>query len=69
MSVAPEGERIGKWGGSMRVRPDGTFQFGNVPAGTYIISTGPLIPGEAPDPKAKRIKVVAGQTVTVELEQ
>jgi len=69
VSVAPEGERIGKWSGSMRVRPDGTFQFSNVPAGTYVISTGPLIPGEAPDPKAKRIKVVAGQTVTVELEQ
>ena len=69
VSVAPEGERIGKWGGAMRVKPDGTFQFDNVPAGTYVISTGPLIPGEAPDAKARKITVVAGQTVTVELEQ
>jgi len=69
VSVAPEGERIGKWGGSMRVKPDGTFQFDNVPPGTYLISTGPLIPGEAPDAKTRKIKVVAGETVTVELEQ
>lgn len=70
VSVAPEGgDRIGKWGGTMRVKPDGTFQFDNVPAGTYVISTRPLLPGIAPDPKAKKIKVIAGQTVTVELKQ
>ena len=69
VSVAPEGERIGKWGGGMRAKPDGTFQFSNVPPGTYVISTGPLLPGEAPDAKAKRIAVAAGQTVTVEREE
>ncbi len=65
----PGGNRIGTWGGGMRVKPDGTFQFDNVPPGMYVISTRPLIPGEAPDAKAKKIKVVAGQTVTVELKQ
>ncbi|MGB2822066.1 MAG: carboxypeptidase-like regulatory domain-containing protein, partial [Phycisphaerae bacterium] len=70
VSVAPEGgDRIGTWGGSMRVKPDGTFQFDNVPPGTYVISRRPQIPGIAPDPKARKIKVVAGQTVMVELEQ
>lgn len=69
VSVAPEGDRIGKWGGAMQVKPDGTFQFDNVPAGTYVISTRPLVPGEAPDTKAKKIKVIAGQTVTVELKE
>lgn len=69
VSVAPVGDTIGKWGGSMRIRPDGTFKFNNVPAGPYIISTTPLIPGLPPDDKAKRITVVAGKTVTVELER
>ena len=46
VSVAPEGgNRVGKWGGSMRVRPDGSFRFANVPPGTYLISTRPLLPG------------------------
>lgn len=69
VSVAPEGDPIGKWGGSMRIMPDGTFKFNNVPAGTYFISTSPLIPGQPPDDKAKKITVVAGKTVTVELER
>ena len=69
VSVAPEGERIGKWGGAMRVKPDGAFQFDNVPPGRYVISAGHLIPGEVPGPKAKKINVVAGRTVTVELER
>ncbi len=70
VSIAPEGgDRIGKWGGMMRVKPDGTFEFDNVPPGMYVILAGHLIPGEAPGAKAKKIKVVAGRTVTVELEQ
>jgi hypothetical protein len=64
----PGGPKIGTWGGSMRVKADGTFQFDNVPPGTYIISTGPLISGQPPDPNAKTIEVKAGQTVTVELQ-
>jgi len=64
----PGGPKIGTWGGSMRVKADGTFQFDNVPPGTYIISTGHLIPGQPPDPNAKTIEVKAGQTVTVELQ-
>ncbi len=68
VSVAPEGgARIGTWGGGMRVKPDGTFQFDNVPVGTYVISTNPLILCEAPDANAKKVKVVAGQTVMVDL--
>jgi len=68
VSVAPEGgQRIGTWGGAMQVKPDGTFQFNNVPPGAYIISAGPLIPGEPPGAKARKIQVVVGQTVTVEL--
>lgn len=69
VSAAPQGgERIGKWGGSMRVKADGAFQFDNVPAGTYTISTRPLLPGIEPDPNAKEIKVTARQTVTVKLK-
>ena len=69
VSVVPEGgEQIGKWGGGMQVRPDGTFQFDNVPPGTYFISTGLLSPGQEPDAKAKKITVRAGQIVEVELE-
>jgi hypothetical protein len=69
VSVVPEGERIGKWGGGMLVKPDGTFQFDNVPPGTYFISTGPLVPNETPDVKAKKITLTGGQTVEVELAQ
>lgn len=62
------GPQVGKWGGGRRVKPDGTFEFDNVPPGTYIISTGPLVPSEMPDANAKTIEVTAGQTVTVELQ-
>ena len=69
VSVEPQGgPKIGTWGGSMRVKADGTFQFDNVPPGTYVITTGFFIPGQAPDANAKTINVSAGQTVTVELQ-
>ena len=69
VSVAPEGgEQIGKWGGGMHVEADGTFQFDNVPPGIYYISTGLFLFGQAPDAKARKITVIAGQTVEVELE-
>jgi hypothetical protein len=67
VSVAPEGEPIGKWGGGMQVKPDGAFQFDTVPPGTYFISTGMLHGYGKPDAKAKKITVAAGQTVEVEL--
>jgi hypothetical protein len=69
VSVEPQGGiKVGSWGGATKVKPDGTFEFDNVPPGTYIISTRPLIPGQPPDPNAKTIEVKAGQTVTVELQ-
>ncbi len=67
--VKPEGGyQAGTWGGATKVKPDGTFQFDNVPPGTYVILAGHLAPGTAPGPKAKKVTVVAGQTVTVQLE-
>jgi hypothetical protein len=68
VSIEQKGERkAGNWGGAMQVKPDGTFQFDNVPPGTYVLSTRPLLPGVPTDPNAKTVEVVAGQTATVEL--
>ena len=67
VDVEPEGETIGKWGGGMNVKPDGTFRFENVPPGTYTISASPGMAKLGKDPKAKKIEVKAGETVTVEL--
>jgi 5-hydroxyisourate hydrolase-like protein (transthyretin family) len=61
----PPGDPIGKWGGSMNVEADGTFEFKNVPPGPYTISTKPSYPGAKPDPNAQQITVTSGKTIEV----
>src|SRR5262249_46815211 len=67
IEVYPAGERIGKWGGSMQVRTDGTFAFDGVPPGHYLVSTDPRagIPGQKV--KTQEIDVTAGKTTEVEV--
>lgn len=67
VSVNPPGERIGKWGGSTQVSPDGTFHFDGVPPGKYFVSANPGLAITGNDPAAKEIEVKTGQTVEVEL--
>lgn len=37
VKLDPVGDPIGKWGGSMNVNWDGTFEFKGVPAGKYVL--------------------------------
>jgi len=37
VSLDPEGDPIGKWGGSMQCGADGKFEFAGAPAGRYIL--------------------------------
>lgn len=67
VSVNPPGERIGKWGGSTNVNPDGTFRFDNVPPGSYLISTNPSAAITDADPAARQIEVKPGQATEVQL--
>src|SRR5204863_53574 len=67
VGINPEGDPIGKWGGSMNVKSDGTFQFDGVPPGIYMISTNPGLAQIGKDPATKKIEVKAGQSVDLEL--
>lgn len=62
------GAKIGTWGGSTNVKADGTFVFEDVPAGKYVISTDPFIPGITRMAEEKTITVEGGKTVEVELK-
>ena len=71
ISIEPEGGlRIGSWGGSGQVKPDGTFSFENVPPGRYTVSArpnpGPAMEGD--DPNAKTIEVKARHVAEVAFE-
>ena len=54
------------------LRPDGTFEFGRVPAGSYLLTTFPLPPGVIPQPvivrntdvKGLELAIPSTQTVT-----
>ena len=65
----PGGSTIGSWGGGMNVKPDGTFEFENVPPGPYILSTKPQYPGAPADPNAVKVTVTSGKTVEVSLKK
>lgn len=40
--VTPEGgNKIGSWGGSAYLKPDGSFAFDTIPPGRYVVSTNP----------------------------
>jgi hypothetical protein len=65
--VNPPGERIGKWGGSAQLKPDGTYEFTGVPPGQYWVSTV-FDPGPAErNPAAKGVVVEAGKRAEVKL--
>ena len=65
--VNPEGERIGKWGGSAQLKADGTFEFDGVPPGKYWASTV-FEPGPAErNPAAKLVVVEPGKLAEVKL--
>lgn len=42
VEVEPKGgSKVGSWGGSAKVKDDGTFEFSNVPPGEYRITSRP----------------------------
>jgi 5-hydroxyisourate hydrolase-like protein (transthyretin family) len=69
INANPPGDPIGKWGGSMNVAADGTFEFNDVPPGPYTVSTQLQYPGMRPDPNAKQIRVQSGKTVEVTIKK
>jgi Carboxypeptidase regulatory-like domain len=61
VSANPPKDPIGKWGGSMRVAPDGSYHFEDVPPGEYVLTTdGREMPGIL-------ITVEAGKTTEKDL--
>jgi len=68
VEIHPEGgDRVGTWGGSMYAKPDGTFQFDNVPPGNYFLSAKPN-PGRSDvQYEQKPVTVKGGQTEEVQL--
>ncbi|HVT88794.1 MAG TPA: carboxypeptidase-like regulatory domain-containing protein [Tepidisphaeraceae bacterium] len=66
--VSPPGDPVGKWGGSAQIKPDGSFEFKNVPPGEYIVSANPD-PSRAPNASDVKIELKAGQTADVSLMQ
>lgn len=66
--VDTPGRAIGSWGGSTVLNADGSFQFDNVPPGTYILSSQPInLPGLPKDPFAKTIEVKPGKITDVDI--
>jgi hypothetical protein len=60
------GNKIGNWGGSMKCKEDGSFEFKGVPLGEYnvIAKPNPMREGEALPPKP--VTITAGKTVEIE---
>jgi hypothetical protein len=69
VNVNPPGDPIGKWGGSMNTAADGSFEFKEVPTGTYTVSTRPQLPGVPKDPNAVEIHVSSGKVTDVTVRQ
>lgn len=70
VGVTPPGPpeaHIGKWGGSMNVKPDGTFEFKDVPPGKYFVDSNPNPETAGTDPAATQVEVKPGQITRVEV--
>ncbi len=66
VELEPEGGgKLGSWGGSMRIKEDGSFAFKGVPPGAYVLvgRPNPMRKGEATDPQS--IVITAGKAVTL----
>ena len=63
------GMKTGAWGGTVVVKPDGTFNSEDVPVGKYVIAHKPVFrPGQPLPPEARTITVEPGKTVEVEFQ-
>jgi len=62
-----QGLKIGTWGGSMRCKEDGGFEFKGVPPGEYVVvaKPNPMREGEASAPKL--VTITVGKTVELEI--
>ncbi|MHC4323370.1 MAG: hypothetical protein ACYSUX_03760 [Planctomycetota bacterium] len=65
--MRPPGEQIGKWGGSMKCKEDGTFEFKGVPPGEYLVGSDPMLLIEGNRKNTKLITVEAGKVYDVEI--
>ena len=65
--VRPHGEQLGKWGGSARVKEDGSFEFTGVPPGEYFIGTEDFVIFEPDKTHTKSITVEVGKTYELEI--
>jgi hypothetical protein len=63
--LGPPETHIGKWGGGMNVKPDGTFEFTGVPPGRYQVTTNPDPSIRGNDPRAVEIEVKPGAATEV----
>jgi hypothetical protein len=66
VSLYPPGNPIGKWGGSSKIKADGTAEFNGVPPGAYFVSADPMASINR-DTSAKSITVKSGQITTVQI--
>ncbi len=61
------GNRLGTWGGSMKLSEDGTFEIKGIPPGDYVLSVM-RNPGRSDiEPDKKSVSVEAGKTYEVDL--
>ena len=68
VDIEPEGGSVpGSWGGSMHCKPDGSFQFKNVPIGKYVVTAKPNPMREGEASPAKPITVTAGKTIDLKI--
>lgn len=67
ITIRPVGEQMGKWGGTARMKDDGTFEFNGVPPGVYLVGIGGMIKTEEEKKKATLVSVQGGKIYEVEL--
>lgn len=68
VEINPEqGPVVGSWGGSKTLNPDGTYEFTNVPPGTYILKAMPNPRSDNEESKPHTVTVKAGETTEVNI--